>query len=207
MATLPVRKRGDGDVGDVEVSDAVFACSVKSSLLHEAVRHQLASRRRGTHNTKTRSEVRGGGRKPWRQKGTGRARHGSIRSPIWRHGGVVFGPKPRDYGYAFPKQKKRRALQMALSAKAGEEEILVVDSLEIEAPKTREVAALLSDLGLEGKVLIYDPDGDEGFARAARNLPEVTVVTGYGLTVYDLLWHDVLLTTEAGIARIDEELQ
>ena len=207
MPTIPVRDRNNKAVGEVEVAPAVFDRAVKRSLLHEAVVQHQAGQRRGTHSTKDRSEVSGGGRKPWRQKGTGRARVGSIRSPIWRKGGVVFGPKPRDYSFSLGRNKQRHALQMALTVKQRDEQIVVVDSLEIDAPKTKEVAKLLAGLGLEGRVLIYDATGGEELNRAARNIPGVKVVQGFGLTVYDLLLHDWLLTNRAGIERIDEALR
>jgi len=166
-----------------------------------------AGQRQGTHSTKGKWEVSGGGRKPWRQKGTGRARVGSSRSPIWRKGGVVFGPKPRDHSYSIGSQKQRHALQMALTVKQRDEQIVVVDSLDIEAPKTKEVAKMLAGLELDGRVLIYDPAGDPELQRAARNIKGVTVAHGFGLSVYDLLLHDWLLTSTAGIERISEALK
>jgi len=208
MATIRVRDSRNESVGEVDVTDAVFDRAVRKSLLHEAVVAYRAGQRRGNHSTKTRSEVRGGGRKPWRQKGTGRARHGSIRSPIWRKGGIVFGPKPRDHSYSIGRQKAKHALQMALTVKAKEDRIVVVDSLELEAPRTREMAALLERLEVDdGRVLIYDPVGDETLALASRNIPGVDIVTGYGLSVYELLRHDWLLTSRAGIERNDEALR
>lgn len=207
MATIPVRDSSNQAVGEVQVNDGVFDRAVRRSLLHEAVVEYQANQRQGTHSTKTRAEVRGGGRKPWRQKGTGRARHGSIRSPIWRKGGSVFGPHPRDYGYSIGRRKQKHALQMALTVKRQEDRIVVVDSLELEEAKTRRVATLLKALELEGRVLIYDPAADEKLARAARNIPGVSVISGFGLSVYGLLWHDWLLTSEAGIQRIDEALR
>ncbi len=206
MPTIQVRDRNNKPVGEVEVTASVFDRNVKRSLLHEAVVHYRAGQRQGTHKTKGRAEVSGGGRKPWRQKGTGRARVGSIRSPIWRKGGVVFGPQPRDYSYRLGSKKQRHALQMALTVKQRDEQIVVVESIEIEAPKTKEVAKMLAGLGLEGRVLIYDVSADEGLARAARNLPGVTVSRGFGLNVYDLLLHDWLLTSREGIERLSEAL-
>ncbi len=206
MPTIQVRDRNNKPVGEVEVTASVFDRNVKRSLLHEAVVHYRAGQRQGTHKTKGRAEVSGGGRKPWRQKGTGRARVGSTRSPIWRKGGVVFGPQPRDYSYRLGSKKQRHALQMALTVKQRDEQIVVVESIEIEAPKTKEVAKMLAGLGLEGRVLIYDVSADEGLARAARNLPGVTVSRGFGLNVYDLLLHDWLLTSREGIERLSEAL-
>lgn len=207
MPTLDVRDRGNKVVETIEVGEVVFDRPVKKSVLHEAVVHHQAGTRQGSHSSKTRAEVHGSKRKPWRQKGTGRARHGDRRSPIWRHGGIVFGPKHRDHSTRFPRGKMRRALQMALSSKMREEKIFVLDELGVEEPKTRLVAALLSSLGIEGKTLIYDPEASAEFARAARNLPDAKVVTGRGLTVYDLLRYDNLLTSKAGINAIDEALR
>lgn len=207
MPTIPVKDRNNKPVGEVQVADEVFDRNVKRSLLHEAVVHHQAGLRQGTHKAKDRSEVSGGGRKPWRQKGTGRARVGSSRNPIWRKGGTVHGPTPRDYGYRLGTRKQRHALQMALTVKQRDAHIVVLESLDIEAPKTKEVAKLLAGLELQGRVLIYDADGREDLARAARNIPGVKVAAGFGLNVYDLLLHDWLLTTEAGIKRINEALQ
>jgi large subunit ribosomal protein L4 len=207
MPTIPVRDRKNKAVGEVEVDAKVFDRNVRRSLLHEAVVHYQAGKRRGTHSTKGKAEVRGGGRKPWRQKGTGRARVGSIRNPIWRTGGIVFGPKPRDYSYQLGHQKQRHALQMALTVKQRDEQIVVVDNLEIEAPKTKEVVKMLAGLELAGRVLIYDVEGNEELVRAARNIPGVSVAHGFGLNVYELLLHDWLLTTKAGIERISEVLK
>ncbi len=206
MPTIQVRDRNNKPVGEVEVTASVFDRNVKRSLLHEAVVHYRAGQRQGTHKTKGRAEVSGGGRKPWRQKGTGRARVGSIRSPIWRKGGIVFGPQPRDYSYRLGSKKQRHALQMALTVKQRDEQIIVVDNFEIEAPKTKEVAKMLAGLGLEGKILIYDVSVNEELERAARNLPGVTVARGFGLNVYDLLVHDWLLISKEGIERISEAL-
>jgi len=207
MPTIPVKDRKNKAIGEVEVAPTVFDRNVKRSVLHEAVVQHRAGRRQGTHKTKGRAEVSGGGRKPWRQKGTGRARVGSTRNPIWRKGGIVFGPTPRDHSYRLGRQKQRHALQMALTVKQRDEQILLVDDLSIEAPKTKLVVEMLAGLGLEGRVLIYDVEANEGLARAARNIPGVSVVQGFGLSVYDLLLHDWLLTTTAGIERISEALK
>jgi len=207
MATLEIRDRGNKVVGQVEVGAEVFERAVKPSVLHEAVLHFQAAQRQGTHDTKTRGDVRGTSRKPFRQKGTGRARQGDRRSPLQRKGGVVFGPHPRDYSFRMPRRKMKRALQMALSSLRQDGRILVVKELGISEAKTRQVAALLAGLSLEGKTLIYDPEGSADLALAARNLPGIKVVAGFGLTVYDLLYHDILLTSEAGIAKIDEALR
>lgn len=207
MATIPVRDSSNESVDEVTVADTVFDRAVRRSLLHEAVVEYQAGQRRGTHSSKTRAEVRGGGRKPWRQKGTGRARHGSIRSPIWRKGGVVFGPKPRDHSFSIGRRKGKHALQMALTVKARDGKIVVLDRLEVDDPRTRKMVALLEALEVDGRVLIYDPEDDRTLALAARNIPGVSIVTGYGLSVYELLRHDWLLTSKTGIERIDEALQ
>ena len=207
MPTIPVRDRNNKPVGEVEVTAEVFDRNVKRSLLHEAVVHYRAGLRQGTHKAKGKGEISGGGRKPWRQKGTGRARVGSSRNPIWRTGGVVFAKQPRDHSYRIGRQKQRHALQMALTVKQRDEQIIVVDSLELEAPKTKEVVKMLAGLALEGRVLIYDIESNEDLVRAARNIPGVSVAHGFGLNVYQLLLHDWLLTTRAGIERISEALK
>ncbi len=207
MPTIPVRDRENNPAGEVEVTASVFDRNVKRTLLHEAVVHYQASQRQGTHKTKTRAEVSGGGRKPWRQKGTGRARVGSTRNPIWRKGGVAFGPQPRNYGCRLGSKKQRHALQMALTVKQRDQQIVVVDTLQIKAPKTKEVAKMLAGLDLEGKVLIYDSSANEDLVQAARNIPGVSVSQGFGLSVYDLLLHDWLLISREGIERLGEVLQ
>lgn len=206
MATLDIKDRGNEVVDSVDVRSEIFERPLKKSVLHEAVTHHRAGQRAGTHSTKTRAEVIGSSRKPWRQKGTGRARHGDKRSPIWRHGGITFGPKPRDHSTRFPRTKMRRALQMALSAKYAEGRIFVLDELGVEEPKTRRMASLLGGLDLEGRTLIFVPEADDNLVLATRNLPDVKLVTGHGLNVYDLIYFDNLLTTREGIAQIDEGL-
>ena len=207
MPTLDVRDRSNKVVGSVEVGASVFERPVKPSLLHEAVVNYRAAQRRGTHATKTRGEVQGSKRKPWRQKGSGRARVGDRRSPIWRKGGTVFGPQVRDHSTIMPRRKMRAALQMALSSKCADGQIVVLDEMALDAPKTKLMATLLAGLELSDKTLIYDPESSEEFARAARNLRNTKVVGGFGLNVYDLLLHDTLLTTKAGISQIDEALR
>jgi large subunit ribosomal protein L4 len=167
---------------------------------------QRASLRQGTHKTKIRSEVRGGGRKPWRQKGTGRARQGSIRSPQWRGGGTVFGPTPRSYSYKLPKKVRRLAIKSALSSKVLEENILVLDILAFDAPKTKEFKTVLSGLSVDKKALIVTADLDENVALSARNIPGVTVVTADGINVLDVVNHEKLIMTKAAVEKVEEVL-
>jgi large subunit ribosomal protein L4 len=181
--------------GEIELSASVFGRTGNGSLLHEAVRMQLANRRAGTSATKTRGLVSGGGRKPWRQKGTGRARAGSTRSPLWRHGGTIFGPQPRDYSYKMPKKAWRRALELALSDRALNGKLIVVESLELAEPKTKLAKAALEALGLQ-HALILVSESDSLFCRAARNLAAHKVLPLAGLNVYDVLKYDELLMTE-----------
>ncbi len=207
MSTLDVRDRDNKVVGSVAVEAGAFERRIKLSVLHEAVVYVRASSRQGTHSTRTRAEVHGTKKKPFRQKGTGRARQGDRRSPLLRKGGVTFGPQPRSYAQKMPRRKMRLALQMALSSLYSEGNICVVDEIGIDEPRTRRVVELLKSLGLEGKTLIYVPEANNQLALAARNLPNTSVVSGYGLSAYDLLLHDNLLTSQAGIARISEALR
>jgi large subunit ribosomal protein L4 len=173
--------------------------------MHDAVVAHLASRRSGTHDTKTRGEVRGGGRKPWRQKGTGRARQGSIRAPQWPGGGTVFGPTPRSYSYDLPKKMRRLALKSALTSKAAADEIVVLDQLSLAEPKTREVATILANLG-QGGALIVTSSADANITLASRNIPGVKAAPADGLNVYDVLNHDRLILTRDAVARVGEVL-
>lgn len=189
-------------VGEVELNQDVFG-PINKFVLHDAVVKHLAGRRRGTHDTRTRAEVRGGGRKPWRQKGTGRARHGSIRSPIWRGGGIVFGPHPRDYSYTLPKKVRRLALRSALSAKLAGGKLVVLDELKLAAPRTKEMRRIMANLGIAGPVLLVTAARDENTFKSARNLPGVKTVTVEGLTTYDLLAYDTLLITKDALAELE----
>lgn len=193
-------------VGEVELNKEIFGVKPHRYVLHEAVVKHLAGRRRGTHDTKTRAEVRGGGRKPWRQKGTGRARHGSIRSPIWRGGGIVFGPHPRDYSLALPRKVRRLALKSALSAKAAEGKFVVLDELKLERPRTKEMVKIIENLRIAGPVLLVTAARDENVALSARNIPGVKTVTVEGLCTYDVLAHDALVMTKDALARVEEVL-
>lgn len=206
MPKVTLYKQDGSQAGDIELAEGVFGIEPNKDVLYEAVIMQQASRRQGTHSTKDRSEVRGGGIKPWRQKGTGRARHGSIRSPIWVGGGVTFGPTPRNYGYKLPKKQRRLALKSALSSKVGEENILVIDELSFEAPKTKEMKAMLAGLSATKKTLIVTADYNEAVALSARNLPGVTSVTAAGVNVLDLLTHEKLIITQDAVKQVEEVL-
>jgi large subunit ribosomal protein L4 len=204
MPTVEILDLHKRKVGSVELPDSVFGAAPDRSLLHEAVVMQRACMRQGTASTLKRGEVSGSGRKPWKQKHTGRARVGSIRSPIWRHGGTVFGPRPRSYAFAFPKKKYRAALRNALSTKLAAGGILVVSDLSIEAPKTRLLAKALTQLGLTAKTLIVVGAGDTDLERAARNLSQVKLVKSQELNVYDVLRYDVIVIPERELPRLQE---
>jgi len=191
--------------GQLELSDAIFGVPVKSHVLHEVVIYQLAKRRSGTAKTKGRSEVRGGGKKPWRQKGTGRARAGTSRSPIWRGGGIIHGPQPRDYLMRIPKKVRRQALKMALSQKVLDAAFKVIDQFKLDRIRTKDFVELLDRFEL-GKTLVVLPEHDEIIEKSARNIPNVKVLRSEGLNVYDLLnYHAVILSREC-VGRIEEAL-
>jgi len=206
MPKVALLNQNGSQVGDIELNESVFGIEPNQSVLFEAIVMQRASLRQGTHKTKVRSEVAGGGRKPWRQKGTGRARQGSIRSPQWRGGGTVFGPTPRSYSYKLPKKVRRLAIKSALSTKVLEENILVLESLAFDAPKTKEFKTVLGGLSVEKKALIVTADLDENVALSARNIPGVTVVTADGISVLDVVNHDKLIMTKAAVEKVEEVL-
>lgn len=206
MPKVALLNQNGSQVGDIELNESVFGIEPNQHVLFEAIVMQRASLRQGTHKTKIRSEVAGGGRKPWRQKGTGRARQGSIRSPQWRGGGTVFGPTPRSYSYKLPKKVRRLAIKSALSSKVLEENILVLESLAFEAPKTKDFKAVLNGLSVEKKALIVTADLDENVALSARNIPGVTVVTADGINVLDVVNHDQLIMTKAAVEKVEEVL-
>ena len=193
-------------VGDIELNDNVFGVEVNGGLLHQAVVMQLASQRLGTHATKTRAFVRGGGRKPWKQKGTGRARSGSRRSPLWVGGGTVFGPHPRSYAFSMPRKQRRLAIKCALSDKVQEDSLVVLDALDFEAPKTKQVVKLLQTFEIDNKALIITAEEAENVERSSRNIPGVKAINTTGLNVYDILNHDKLFVTKDAVARIEEVL-
>ncbi|MEW6725579.1 50S ribosomal protein L4 [Desulforudis sp. 1088] len=206
MPTVAVVNTNGERVGEIELSEDIFGQPVNEAVLHEVVVMHLANRRRGTHDTKTRAEVRGGGRKPWRQKGTGRARHGSIRSPIWRGGGIVFGPHPRDYSYSVPKKVKRVALKSALSAKVKEGKLIVLDTLTLAEPKTREMIGVIDNLKVNGGALFVTAERDLNVEKSTRNIPGFKSLEARQLNVYDLLDHDNLVLTRDAVARVEEVL-
>ena len=192
------------NVGSVELSDSLFAAPVNAAVLHQVVTAQLAGRRTGTHDTKTRGEVRGGGAKPYRQKGTGRARQGSKSAPHYRGGGAVFGPHPRSYEQRLPRKMKRLALRGALTAKFGDEAIKVIDTFGLDAVKTRELIAVLGALEAKGRVLVVSPSRDEKLELSARNLPTVEILLADSLNVVDLLKADLVLIEQPALARMEE---
>lgn len=204
---VPVLNMVGETVGEVELSDAIFAAPVNKGLMHQALIRQLANARLGTHKTKTRGEVRGGGRKPWRQKGTGRARQGSIRASQWVGGGTVFGPQPRSYAKKMPRKMRIVALRSALSVKASSEQILVLDALQMQAPKTKEMVKTLNALGLEGKsTLLVMPERDLAVERSAHNLPKVKTLLTSNLNIRDLLGYDSVVLSMDSVAQIHEWL-
>ena len=207
MVMVRVINRNGDEVGEKEVSSDILESPLKSHLLYEVVRMQRASHRAGTAFTKTRGEVRGGGRKPWRQKGSGRARQGSIRSPNWVGGGVVFGPRPRDYGYRIPRKARKAALRSALSAKFGNGKLLLIDRIDLPDHKTKSAVAFLRDLGLQDeKVILVVEDLTFNLDKATRNLPRLKVLKAEGLNVYDLLDHEVVVCTTGAFDKLEEAL-
>lgn len=206
MPKVSVLSQTGSSVGEIELNEAIFGIEPNEAVLFEALVQQRASLRQGNHKVKTRAEVAGGGRKPWRQKGTGRARQGSIRSPQWRGGGIVFGPSQRSYSYKLPKKVRRLALLSALSTKVRDEEIIVLDGLAFDAPKTKEFTKVLKDLSINKKALFVTADLDEAVALSARNIPGISVVTANGVNVLDLIGHDKLVITKDAVQKIEEVL-
>jgi large subunit ribosomal protein L4 len=191
---------------DVTLDETVFGAASASPALHDVVKMQLANRRQGTASTRRRSEVRGGGKKPWKQKGTGRARSGTRRSPVWRGGGTVFGPQPRSYGYVVPRQVRAAALRAALSDKVRGGQLMVLDNLSLEEPSTKAFKALLDRLGVQGRALIVIDQvrSDDAIAKSCRNLPHLTLMPTQGLNVYDILKHDTLIMTKDAVSAVEE---
>lgn len=206
MPVVEVKNLDNKKVSTLELREEVFAVKVKQALLHEAVRHYLASQRRGTHKTKTKGDVRGSGRKPWRQKGTGRARVGSIRSPLWRHGGTTQGPQPRDYSYSLPRKVLLGALRGALTAKFEDKKMIVVDKLELENHKTKVLRTALDKLGAEKSLLIVEAEGNANLERASRNLPRVRLVATQQVHPYHVLAHDRVLFSRAAVEKLQQAI-
>ena len=203
---VPVVSQTRAAVGQVEIPAAVLSGPVREGLLHAMVKSQLASRRAGTHATKTKGLVSGGGKKPWKQKGTGRARAGSIRSPLWAGGGTIFGPQPRDYAYRLPKSARKAALRSALAARHAEGKLVVVDALTLSEPKTKQMVECLAGLGVEGSALVVLGVANENVMRATRNLPTVKVLLVGGLNVYDVLKHATLVMTRDALEQLAARL-
>lgn len=206
MPKVAVYNVSGAQVGEIDLADSVFGIEPNKHVLHAAVIMQQASLRAGTHKVKGRSEVRGGGRKPWKQKGTGRARQGSIRAPQWRGGGIVFGPTPRSYAYKLPKKVRRLAIKSALSSKVIGNEIIVLDQLQLSQPKTKEFNAILKNLNVERKALVVAANYDDNVALSARNIPGVKFVSASGINVLDVLGYDKLIITKEAVEKVEEVL-
>ncbi len=203
---VPVYNVRGEQVSEAELQDFIFAAPVNQALMHQALLRQLANARLGTHKTKTRGEVSGGGRKPWRQKGTGRARQGSIRAPHWRGGGIVFGPTPRSYEQKMPRKMRRQALRSALSVKAAGSQLVLLDDLTMSEPRTKEIKAMLTNLGITSSALILLPQRDEVILRSVRNLPEVRTLVAQYLNVRDLLQYEYVVMPLASVQVIESFL-
>ena len=203
MSTIKVLNMAGAEVGTVELSDGIFGIEPNMPVVHEVVKNHLANCRQGTQSALTRAEVSGGGKKPWRQKGTGHARQGSTRAPQWTHGGIVFAPKPRDYSYTLNKKVKRLALKSALSAKAAEGAILVVDELKLPEIKTKAMKGFLDAVGA-GKSVVITPEVEENVVKSARNIPGVVTTTAKVLSVYDIVNANQLVIDKAALAIIEE---
>jgi len=206
MPKVTVFNVSGAQVGELELADSVFGIEPNAHVMHSAVLLQNAAERQGTHKTKGRSEVRGGGRKPWKQKGTGRARQGSIRSPQWVGGGTVFGPTPRSYGFKLPKKVRRLAIKSALSSKVVAENIIVLDQLTFAAPKTKEFAKVLSNLKVDRKALVVTANYEDNVALSARNIPGIKFVAADGINVRDVLVYDKLIITKEAVEKVQEVL-
>ena len=203
MAKLSVYNIEGNQVGEIELNDAVFGVEVNENLMHKAVVAQLAASRQGTQSAKTRSEVSGGGRKPWRQKGTGHARQGSTRSPQWTGGGVVFAPTPRDYSFKMNKKEKRLALKSALTSRVNEGKLIVVDELKFDAPKTKEFAKVMANLKAE-KALVVLNENNANTVKSAKNIPTVKTALTNTINVFDILKYDTVVVEKAAVATIEE---
>ena len=206
MPTVTTYNMAGKEVGKIELNDAVFAVEVNEAVMHQAVVRQLSNERLGTHATKTRGMVRGGGRKPWKQKGTGRARSGSTRSPLWIGGGTVFGPSPRSYYKAMPRKARRLAVKSALSEKVNNNDLIVMEELTLAAPKTKEVLNILNNFEVGDAKVLFITEGDVNVEKSARNIQGVKALASTGLNIFDLLHHDKLFITKGAVAQIEEVL-
>ena len=204
MSSMKVLNMAGAEVGTVELNDEIFGITPNPVAVHEVVKNHLANCRQGTQSALTRAEVSGGGRKPWRQKGTGHARQGSTRSPQWTHGGIVFAPKPRDYSYVLNKKMKRLALKSVLSAKAADGEIVVVDTIKMDAIKTADFRKFLDAVKADGKAMVVIPEKDDVVIKSARNIPGVSTTTATILSVYDILNAKKLVIDQTALAKIEE---
>ena len=204
MSTVSVFDMAGKETGTMELADSVFGIVPKTAVMHAAVVNYLANQRQGTQSTLTRAEVSGGGKKPWRQKGTGHARQGSTRAPQWTHGGIALGPKPRDYSYALPKKVRRLALKSAFSAKVAAGDMLVLESLSLETYRTKAIAEMLRALGADKKVLLVLPENDQVLVRSARNIPGVKTAQVSTLNTYDVVNADKFIVVKDAVARIEE---
>lgn len=206
MPTVKVRNLENKEVGEVQLSDVVFDAPLNEPLIHAAVRNFMANSRQGTSATKTRGDVSGAGRKLWKQKGTGRARIASLRSPLWKGGGNAHGPQPRDWSYNMPKKMRRGALRSAISERVREGNVIVVEGWPLDKPKTKEFIASLEKLGLRGKTLIVDSFDNEKLVLSARNIQRAKVVNSPGLNIYDLLYHEKLVLSQAAVGELERLL-
>ena len=204
MPKVTVYNMAGASVGEIELSEAIFGIEPNESVVHDVVKNHLANCRQGTQSALTRAEVSGGGIKPWRQKGTGRARQGSTRAPQWTHGGIVFAPKPRDYSYTLNKKVKRLALKSALSAKAQEENIIVIDSIKMEEVKTKTFKTFLNAIGVTGKALVVTAENDQVVVKSARNIPGILVTFANLINVYDILNAKKFVVDTAALKKIEE---
>ena len=204
MANAKLFNMAGQQIGEIELSEGIFGIEPNEAVVHEVVKNHLANRRQGTQSTLTRAEVSGGGKKPWRQKGTGHARQGSTRAPQWTHGGIVFAPKPRDYSYTLNKKAKRLSLKSVLSAKAAEASIVVIDSIKMETPKTAEFAKFLNAVGCNTKTLVVTAEADQNVVKSGRNIPGCEVTFANLLNVYDIVNANKLVVDKAALAKIEE---
>jgi large subunit ribosomal protein L4 len=203
MANVKVYNMEGAEVGTIDLNDAIFGVDVNTHVMHMAVVSQLANKRQGTQSAKTRAEVRGGGRKPWRQKGTGHARQGSTRSPQWKGGGVVFAPKPREYGFKMNRKEKSLAIKSALTSRVIENKFYVIDNISFDEIKTKKMVGMLDKLKVDKALVVMDKK-DDNVILSARNIPAVTTVTSNALNVFDILKYDKMIISKAAVAQIEE---